>query len=202
MFKLIISLVQACLTSSCYPGIADRDASKVVYQRSFTALTPEQQDLILEVKPELTASTDINALSEDISSNVEGVNVKEVVDLPSYKAVVVQGTIRGNSLGQYSGYFVDSNPTDTESVGDRVFFDGHTTQILPSDTLSSENDTAGASSANGTMSTDNQTALLTWNQTLPYGLKRSTPINNRSPFCPNGTVLNIGSDSSLLDRLS
>ena len=112
----------------------NRDLQKDVFEREFTALSPAEQDLILEAdlaKLKIGPIKDVQTLSDEIQSNIQGATVKKVIDLPVYKAIVLQGTINANSLGSYSSYFVDSNSTDAELVGDRVLFNGHTTQIIP-----------------------------------------------------------------------
>ena len=85
-----------------------------MFMRDFKAVPPDQQDLILEVKSELVANTDVNALAERMKSSIPGLVVNEVVNLPDYKAIIVQGTTNGNSLGLFAQRFVDSNPLDSE----------------------------------------------------------------------------------------
>jgi subtilisin family serine protease len=168
--------------------------------RDFKAVPPDQQDLMLEVKSELVANTDVNALAEQMKSSIPGLVVNEIVNLPDYKAIIVKGTTNGNSLGQFAQRFVDSNPLDSEAVGERATTFGHTTQVTGTEPM-----TETDSTSNETLGADNQTAMLSWNQTLTYGLERSTSVNDTLPqYGITATSSNdsnpLANDSASLDN--
>jgi Subtilase family len=100
-------------------------------------------EFILQLRPELLPTTNIQALAGQIA-RLPGVFIHQVYDLPTYKAIAVRTDVNNNVLND--ARFLRYNLPNNIKAGELNQFEGHIAQ-------------------------------LKWNQTLPDGIKRTTPIN-------------------------
>jgi subtilisin family serine protease len=161
------SLLQYCRASSCSPSITfvNRD----VYLNQFLPLACD--DAVLQLRPELVPSTNIQTLAAQIAS-LPGVFIHQVYDLPTYKAIAIRTDVNNNVLND--ARFLRYNMPNNIKAGELNQFEGHVAQ-------------------------------LKWNQTLPDGIKRTTPINITTTATNTGVApaavekTKVNADIAILD---
>ena len=210
------SLLQYCKPAPCTPSITfvNRD----IYLNQFAPLACD--DAILQLKPELTPTTNIQTVAGRIA-NVYNVNVLFVTDLPGYKAIAINKNVGVNVIRETSFLPIANLPcnefilqlrpellptTNIQSVAGQIAkLSGvyiHQVYDLPvykaiairtdvnnnilNDARFLRFNLPNNIKAGELNQVEGHIAQLKWNQTLPDGIKRTSPINSTTNATSQG----------------
>ena len=126
-----LTLLQNCLSNEegCSPNVDS--VRRDIFQVPFKTL--QVKEVVLEVRPDLV-NVDVVEMAEELAANYNVV-VIDTVDVPGYKAIVIQAPDVNNPVFRDSR-FVNYNLADNNSgVGELNTVSGHNTQLKWNQTI-------------------------------------------------------------------